>query len=64
MPAFGLVKAAIDLQYPDVFSIQYPLGLPGGSVGSLHAVRDTSVQFLGQKNPLEKGVATHSSILA
>ena len=44
--------------------LQYPPGLPGGSVGSLPAVRETSVQFLGQKNPLEKGVATHPSILA
>ena len=28
------------------------------------AMQETWVQFLGQENPLEKGMATHSSILA
>ena len=28
------------------------------------AVQETCVQSLGQKDPLEKGMATHSSILA
>ena len=28
------------------------------------AIRETWVQSLGQENPLEKGMATHSSILA
>ena len=28
------------------------------------AVQDTWVQFLGQEDPLENGMATHSSILA
>ena len=27
-------------------------------------MQETQVQFLGQKNPLEKEMATHSSILA
>ena len=41
------------------------LSLPGGSVGKgLHAILETWVQTLGQKDPLEKAVATHSSILA
>ena len=30
----------------------------------LPAVQETRVQSLGQENPLEKGIATHSSILA
>ena len=30
---------------------------------NLPAVRETQVQLLGQENPLEKGMATHSSIL-
>ena len=30
----------------------------------LPAVREMQVQSLGQEDPLEKGVATHSSILA
>ena len=33
-------------------------------VKSLPAVQDTRVQSLGQEGPLEKGMATHSSILA
>ena len=33
-------------------------------VKNLPAVRETQVQFLGQEDLLEKGMATHSSILA
>ena len=33
-------------------------------VKHLHAVQETWVQSLGQENPLEKEMATHSSILA
>ena len=33
-------------------------------VKGLPAVQETRVQFLGQEDPLEKKMATHSSILA
>ena len=33
-------------------------------VKNLPAMRETEVQSLGQEDPLEKGIATHSSILA
>ena len=33
-------------------------------VKNLPAMQETWVQSLGQKDPLEKGMATHSSILA
>ena len=33
-------------------------------VKSLPAIRETQVQSLGQEDPLEKKMATHSSILA
>ena len=33
-------------------------------IKNLGAMRETWVRFLGWKNPLEKGKATHSSILA
>ena len=33
-------------------------------VKSLPAMRETRVQSLGRKDPLEKGMATHSSTLA
>ena len=34
------------------------------TVKNLHAMQETWVPSLGQEDPLEKGVATHSSILA
>ena len=41
------------------------LGFPGGSDSEEStAVQETRVQSLGQEDPLEKGTATHSSILA
>ena len=33
-------------------------------IKNLPAVQEAQVQFLGQEDPLEKGMATHSSILA
>ena len=40
-------------------------GFPGGSDGKESpAIQETWVQSLGQEDPLEKGMATHSSILA
>ena len=32
-------------------------------VRNLHAMQETQVGFLGQVDPLEEGMATHSSIL-
>ena len=41
------------------------LGFPGGSVGkNLPIMQETWVQSLGWEDPLEKGKATHFSILA
>ena len=42
------------------------LGFPCGSAGKESACNagDPGVQFLGREDPLEKGSATHSSILA
>ena len=40
------------------------MGFPGGSVvKNLPAKQETQVQSLDQKDPLEKEMATHSSIL-
>ena len=36
----------------------------GQKVKSLPALQETWVRSLGQKDPLEEGMATHSSILA
>jgi len=43
-----------------VLELQSILGSPGG----LPAVWETQVQSQGQEDPLEKGMATHSSVLA
>ena len=42
------------------------MGFPDSSAGikNLPAMQETPVRFLGQEDPLEKGKATHSSILA
>ena len=42
----------------DVMALTYEL------VKNLPAMQETPVQFLGWEDPLEKGTATHSSILA
>ena len=40
------------------------VSFPDSSVGKkLPAMQETTVQFLGWENPLEKGMTTHSSIL-
>ena len=44
-----------------VFSVS---GHPGGSDAKESAIQDTWVRSLGQEDPLEKGMTTHSSILA
>ena len=48
-----------------VLRLCFSLGFPGGSVTkNLPAVQETRVRFLGWEDPLEKEMATHSSILA
>ena len=39
------------------------LGFPGGSIENSPAMQEIQVQSLGQEDPLEEGMATHSSIL-
>ena len=47
---------------------RYMFSFPGGTVVKIHLpvqeMQQTWVQSLGQADPLEKGMATHSSILA
>ena len=41
------------------------MGFPGGTVAkNLPVLQEMQVQSLGQEDPLEKEIATHSSILA
>ena len=47
------------------YDLPNSLGFPGGSVvRNLPAKQETRVQSLGQEDPLEKEMATYSSILA
>ena len=43
---------------------RFVIDLIGQLVKNLPAMRETLVQFLGQEDPLEEEMATHSSILA
>ena len=40
------------------------MGFPGSSAGNPPAVQETWVRSLGWEDPLEEGMATHSSTLA
>ena len=42
----------------------YGSSLVDQMVKNLPAIQETQIQFLCQEDPLEKGMATHSSILA
>ena len=44
--------------------MEYLASVVAQAVKNLPAVQETGVQSLGQEDPLEKGMATHSSILA
>ena len=47
------------------YPLQYPWAFPVAQlVKNPPAMRETWVQFLGWEDPLEKGKATHSNILA
>ena len=52
------------LGYPLSLIQYYWASLVAQLVKNLPAMRETSVQSLGWEDPLEKGKATHSSILA
>ena len=51
-----------------LFTVWYPRNFPGGARGNKSAYqgrrRKTRVRSLGQEEPVEKEMATHSSILA
>ena len=51
----------MDLDKPERTAITY---LVAQMVKNLPAMRETQVRSLGQEEPLEKGMATYSSVLA
>ena len=53
---------------PSLLTVLGTLGFPGGTGLKSHLpmqdTKKTQVQSLGQEDPLERGMATHSSVLA
>ena len=58
------VNVEVRVSFQTVFFSGYIISLVAQMVKSLSAVRETWVLCLGWEDPLEKGMATHSSILA
>ena len=52
------------LAAPELYPFIINQSLVGQGVKRLPAMRETQVQSLGREDPLEKAMATHSSILA
>ena len=63
-PALSFVDAMISLFSNWLISAVYWASLVAQTVKRLPTMRETWVQSLGQEDPLEKEMATHSSTLA
>ena len=50
--------------YANIFLYTFWASLEAQMVKNLPAMQETGIQSLGQKDPLKKGMATHSSMLA
>ena len=59
-----LLKKKKKKSNPQYHHSEHPASLVAQSVKNPPAMQETQVQFLGREIPLEKGTATHSSILA
>ena len=59
-------KSVLDLQenYENSTEKSIKLGFPGGARVPVQETKEMEVQSLGREDPLEKQMATHSSILA
>ena len=55
-----VIYATCDIYYHKWWQVGSPMAQV---VRNLPAMQETQVQFLGQKDPLEKGMTAHSSIL-
>ena len=65
-PTLGLpyYPSTISVNCGDLFMCMYRASQVAHVVKNLPTVQETQVQSLGQEDPLEKGMAAHSSILA
>ena len=59
LPSMELITFGNSSSFPST-----SISLIAQLVKNLPAMQKTPVQFLGQEDPLEKGKATHSSVLA
>ena len=59
----SLINLLISQMDLSLFSLEW-WDFPGGSEHKQSAMQEAGVQSLGWEDPLEKGMATHSSILA
>ena len=65
VPRYSLSKVPLPKAESIWSVLAHIMGLPGGSVVKyLHAIHETQIWSLGWEDPLEKGMATHPSILA
>ena len=65
IPGLSLLSRYRGLQNSKLLEAEVSMGFPVGSVvKSLPADAETQVWSLGQEDPLEEGMVTHSSILA
>ena len=46
------------------YNIRFPAGSDSNESANVPALQETQIQSLGREDPLEKGMATHSRILA
>ena len=61
--ACNLSESELSIEYTKII-ISIILGILAQPLKNLPAMRETWVQLLGWEDPLEKGKATHSNILA
>ena len=62
--ACGLLRSCLSFEYFEHAYSNKRASLVVQMVKNLHAMQETWVQSLGWEDPLEKGMAAHSSILA
>ena len=61
--ALNVIRALV-IERKHLSTVEEKASLVAQTVKNLPAMKETWVQSLGQEDPLEKGLSTHSSILA
>ena len=63
-PVQTFIRVPLTLHYTQLWLYLLPSGFPGGSAKNLPVVQETQVHPLDWEDPLEKEMATYSTILA